>query len=238
MQHYINWRQTDWVQSLPLAEFAYNNGKHSGSKHTPFYLCYGHNPDFTVGPTKESQVPLADELADHLKLVQDEAKAALETANRSYASFYDRKRRKAPKIEIGSKVYLDSTNIQTQRPSEKLSHKRLGPYKVIEQIGKNSYKLELPKTMGIHPVFHVSLLFVKPKDDFHRENTPLPPIVTPEGEEEYEVEKILDSKKKGRKILYLVQWKGYVLRYQSYTVDMSYVARDCMRVFVPVDICS
>ncbi|KAJ1300254.1 hypothetical protein OPQ81_005083 [Rhizoctonia solani] len=209
LRHYINHRQTDWVASLPLAEFAYNNGKHSGSKHSPFYMCYGYNPDFTVGNTKQSHVPQADELADHLKQIHEEAKAALNIANRTYARYYNDKHREAPQIEVGSKVYLDGTNIKTQRSSKKLDHKRLGPYKVIKKIGKYTYQLELPKSMKIHPVFHVSLLFPKPDDEFKRDPIPLPPVVTPEGEEEYLVEKILDSRFKRKQLQYHVQWKGY-----------------------------
>ncbi|QRW25167.1 Retrotransposable element Tf2 protein [Rhizoctonia solani] len=67
--------------------------------------------------------------------------------------------------------------------------------------------------MRIHPVFHINLL-TKFHSDPHGQDPPQPaPIVTEEGEEEYEVEKILDSKwkeyRKARKLWYLVKWKGY-----------------------------
>ncbi|QRW22891.1 Transposon Tf2-7 polyprotein [Rhizoctonia solani] len=209
LRHYINYRQTDWVASLPLAEFSYNNGKHSGSKHSPFYMCYGYNPDFTVGNTKESHVPQADDLADFLKEIQAEAKAALEIAARQNAQYYDLNRREATKLEIGDKVYLNSTNIKTSRPSHKLEHKQLGPYKVLEKIGRNSYRLDLPKSMKVHPVFNIALLHKKPVDKYNRDPVPLPPVVTADGEEEYTVERILDSKKVGQQVKYLVKWKGY-----------------------------
>ncbi|CUA71329.1 Transposon Tf2-1 polyprotein [Rhizoctonia solani] len=166
LRHYINYRQTDWVATLPLAEFAYNNGKHSGLKHLPFYLCYGYNPDFTVGNTSDDKVPQANELATFLKEVQEEAKAALEIAQRQQAQYYDTKRHDATKLEVRDKVYLSSANVKTSRPSHKLEHKRLGPYKILEKAGKNSYKLELPKSMKIHPVFNVALLHKKPEDEY------------------------------------------------------------------------
>ncbi|KAF8753779.1 hypothetical protein RHS01_06730 [Rhizoctonia solani] len=67
--------------------------------------------------------------------------------------------------------------------------------------------------MRIHPVFHINLL-TKFHPDPHGRDPPQPaPIITEEGEEEYEVEKILDSKWNGRgktrKLWYLVKWKGY-----------------------------
>ena len=44
------------------------------------------------------------------------------------------------------------------RENHKLSAKYYGPYKVAARIGKVSYRLELPTTSKVHPIFHVSLL--------------------------------------------------------------------------------
>jgi hypothetical protein len=72
-------------------EFAYNNGVHAGSKHSLFYLCYGYNPDFTVGDTSEKTVPQADELAEFLKQNLEEAKAALTIAQDKQSYYYNLK---------------------------------------------------------------------------------------------------------------------------------------------------
>ena len=47
--------------------------------------------------------------------------------------------------------------------------------------------------MKVHPVFHTFLLHPKPVNDFQRDPVPPPAVVTKDGEEEYEVEEILDS---------------------------------------------
>jgi hypothetical protein len=91
-----------------------------------------------------------------------------------------------------------------------LDWKQLGPFTVIERIGTQAYRLDLPKSMKIHPVFHVSLL-----EPYKQSTIPgriveeLPPPVVVEDESEYEVEEILDSKISRRCLLYLVKWKGY-----------------------------
>ena len=67
------------------------------------------------------------------------------------------KHRKDVDYEIGDMVFLNSRNIKTQRPSKKLDDKMLGPFKIIAKVGR-AFRLELPRTMLIHNVFHPSLL--------------------------------------------------------------------------------
>jgi hypothetical protein len=73
------------------------------------------------------------------------------------------------------------------------------------------YQVEIPKRWKIHNVFHVNLIMPYKEMELHRPNfTQLPPDLM-KGEDEYEVEKIIDVKHKGRgcKLHYLVKWKGY-----------------------------
>ncbi len=57
----------------------------------------------------------------------------------------------------GEKVWLNIKYIKTKR-NKKLKIKFLGPFQVLHTVGKQVYKLELPKKWKIHDVFHVSLL--------------------------------------------------------------------------------
>jgi len=90
-----------------------------------------------------------------------------------------------------------------------LDWKRLGRFKVTKVISPYAYRLELPPSMRIHPVFHVSLLDHVASDPHPGQViTPAPPVVV-DGEEEWEVEEILDSKLYYRKLHYYVKWTGY-----------------------------
>ena len=55
-------------------------------------------------------------------------------------------------------VYLLRKNIKTTRPSNKLDHTKLGPYKIKKKLGPVTFELQVPKGIRIHLVFHISLL--------------------------------------------------------------------------------
>jgi len=119
----------------------------------------------------------------------------------------------APDFKIGDEVFVLSKFIKTTRPSKKLSEKYLGPYKIIGQPGSHSFTLHLPDSMrAIHPVYHVSMLEPSPPNTIPNRIQPPPPPVEVDGDLEYEIEEILDSKIDNRrrcKLLYLVRWTGY-----------------------------
>jgi hypothetical protein len=81
-----------------------------------------------------------------------------------------------------------------------------GPFPVKRRIGHLAYELELPPSMKVHPVFHTSLL--KPFHEARRYQPPAP-VLDVDGEEAWEVEAVVGSRKRGRKIEYLVRWKNY-----------------------------
>ncbi|QRV87030.1 Retrotransposable element Tf2 protein [Ceratobasidium sp. AG-Ba] len=209
LRHYVSHRQDDWVGLLPLAEFAYNNGTNASTGKTPFFANYGFHPKFAVGDKEGQGLMIADDHAEWLQKGYDELKAALTVSQERMKEYYDRKHRAPENIKVGDHVWLDNRNIQSQRPACKLSAKRIGPFKVLAKIGKHAFKLELPHTLKIHPVFPIALLSLKKEDPYGREPPQPPPEVTPEGDIEYEVEQVQDSRRHRGKIQYYVKWLGY-----------------------------
>jgi len=90
--------------------------------------------------------------------------------------------------------------------------RHLGPFRILEAVesGNLAFRLELLASMGrIHPVFHASLLEPYRASSWADRLQELPPPVEVEGELEYEVREILDSKMERRQLFYLVDWVGY-----------------------------
>jgi Chromo (CHRromatin Organisation MOdifier) domain len=125
--------------------------------------------------------------------------------------YYNRRREPAPEYTPGNKVYLDRSDIQTLRPSKKLAHRFLGPYVVEHRVGESAYRLRLPKSMShLHPIFPVVKLLTAPPD----------PVLV-DGEEEYEVEAVINSRLFRGRLQYLIQWKGYSYEHNSWEDAMD-----------------
>jgi len=69
--------------------------------------------------------------------------------------------------------------------------------------------LALPKQWKIHNAFHGSLLLPYHETKEHGHNFPEPVPELIEGQPEWEVEEILNSRRYRRKLQYLIKWKGY-----------------------------
>ena len=139
---FINQRQDDWDELLPIAEFQYNNHIHSATQNIPFLLDTGRIPHMGFEPDQcRSNLESVNEFKEWMENALKEAKAALAKSKDDMAKYYDWKRTPAPDYQPGDRVYLDTSDIQTIRPSKKLSHRRLGPFRVIKKVGNGAYQL-------------------------------------------------------------------------------------------------
>jgi len=137
----------------------------------------------------------------------EEAKSVIRKAQDDMKRYYDHRRTPAPVFNPGDKVFLDASDIRTMCPSQKLSHQRLDPFIVERRIRPTVYCLKLPHWMKqLHPVFNVVKLTPAPDNPIPGRKTmdhPLPIII--DGEVEWEVKEILDSRWHRRRFQYLVK---------------------------------
>lgn len=119
------------------------------------------------------------------------------------------KHRRPIDFGVGDKVWITTRHWKTDRPSRKLGNQMEGPFEILERVG-HSFRLRLPDSMKIHPVFHAEKLRKDPGNPLPRQANPEPPpLALDNGEEEYEVQSVLAVKLVRRSLKYQVQWKGW-----------------------------
>jgi transposase InsO family protein len=211
LRSFVNYEQDDWVNLLPMAEFAYNNSVTTATGLSPFYANYGFHPTAAnpsaIGPLN----PASTVYAHWMRSVQEDVAKALEAAQERMRRYADPQRKEPPTYHVGDLVMVNGKNIQTRRPSRKLDHKNHGPFQIEKVVSPLAVKLTLPRKWKIHDVFHVSL--VEPYRTGTRE-APDPSKILREADdiessEEYDVDEVMASIKRGRRILYLVKWLDY-----------------------------
>ena len=158
LRAFVNFKQNNWARLLPMAKFAYNNAKNSSIGRTPFELNCGYHAwvSFEEDTSPCSQLKSADELSaglrDLITVCRENLQHAQELQKRAHDNSFK------PRSYVPSdKVWLNNKYIKTKR-NRKLEAKFFGPFRVLDPVGKQAYKLKLPKRWKIHDVFHMLLL--------------------------------------------------------------------------------
>ena len=195
-----------WSSLIPIMEFCHNQRLHSTTKKLPFFLMMGYEPQDLPVVFNRTNMPTAEDRLHTLKEARNEAAAAHKLARQKMATCSTRG---FTLFNLGDKVWLDGWNLKTGLPYQKFTPKCFSPFKITKVLGPVSYRLQLPETWHIHPVFHAILLLSYLETAVHGLNYMRPPPDLIEGEEQYEVEAIQGHKRWGRGYRYLVKWENY-----------------------------
>ncbi|KAI0500013.1 hypothetical protein KFK09_018221 [Dendrobium nobile] len=151
-----------WEDHIPLIEFAYNNSFQSSIGMAPYEALYGRKCRTPLTPTSFGDrqalgATFADETAQKINLIRERLKAAQDRQQK----YYNQKHRFV-EFQVGDFVYVKVSpmkGVSRFGQVSKLSPRYVGPFEVLERIGKAAYKLLLSESMpDVHNVFHVSTL--------------------------------------------------------------------------------
>lgn len=205
-----------WPKLLIYVEIAMNSLKSTVTNQTPFDLLYinrcGDNQIQSLLKAASSDVEDVEDIEllaiERLKDAQDSLKKSHEISKQ----YYDSKHSKIKPFNVGDWAMIRLSLRPIKMAQTKLTEPLIGPYKVKESF-KRSVVLDLPANLKLHPRFSIQHLEHCPSptsDPFNRSLRP-PPIEVKEGEDAFEVDKIIGKRTFGRRkhIQYRVRWKGY-----------------------------
>ena len=188
LHFWVDHQQTNWHHYLPLAEFVHNLWKNELTGQSPFEILMGYSPRAEIFDVTLSIPTIALWLRDW-KRAREDAQKLMIKAQKKWTKGKELEQR----YKTGDQVWLEGRNLQIDQPSVKLAPKRHGPFKIRKVLSPITYQLELPLQWKIHNIFHADLLTPYHKTELYRPNFTKPPPDLINGEEEYEVEEILQS---------------------------------------------
>jgi len=155
---------------------------------------------------KKGKFEEVNKFVERMQEIQEEVKAALSKAQEDMKRYTDKHKGEVEEYKVGDLVLLSSKDLKYQmvgRRTEKLTERFVGPYKVKSIVSTNTIELELPSTVKIHLVVNVSRV-QRYTSQVEGQKKEMPQPVVIEGEEEWEVEKIMNKRQVRGRDKYLV----------------------------------
>ncbi|KAL1939365.1 hypothetical protein VTO73DRAFT_9921 [Trametes versicolor] len=207
--------QADWVDRVPMVEFAINSSVNASTGFAPFELNCGYVPRMATWDQGTSPFPGVQAFADRARMNLEKAHDAILQSRVAMTHHANRLRTDDEKpYMVGDLVYLSTRNLALPRNrARKLAPKYIGPYKVLRAHPEtSSYTLELPGELvrrRVHPTFHAALLKPHHESDASifpgREAKKFYDFGMPE-EQEWLVDEIAGHRWNGNSIEFLVRW--------------------------------
>ena len=143
-----------WEIILPTVELVINSLPNSSTGFSPFYLNYGYEPVTPIQLIRGDELAKMESVGSFAQRVASDWKLARENLERSVRlqqKYYDKKHRDVG-YKVGDLVLLSTRNLKLKGTPSKLQKRYVGPFRVIETIGQQAYRLALPEEWKIHPM--------------------------------------------------------------------------------------
>ena len=192
----------DWLDWLAIATAVHNNWKNSTTGLSPNQILLGIEPILHPSEHHRTNNKAMERRIERMEEAWEQATRAI-----------NRKAAITPpaQYKLEDQVWLKATHLKLPHQGSKLNPKWYGPFKILNVISSVAFKLDLPVSWTIHPIFHASLLTPYVKMCAHGPNYSQPPPDLIDDKEQYKVEQIRNHWHHGhfRMLQYLINWQGY-----------------------------
>lgn len=218
----------DWADILPLISMSLNSAPHTVTGESPFYVEHGrHNGtyyDLTLPLVQAGMQPM-----ELRKALQSSVKDSLEHARWVRALAINARRDLKTTFKAGDKVLVSQVALlepeERDRQFPKLRHKRTGPYEIKRMKSRNVAELKLPSSLRCHPTVNVChLLHYEDGSRLRGDTVAEPPIFKSSQGDFYQVERIINHRKRRGQTQFLVKWSGYDPSHNSYVLASDFAS--------------
>jgi transposase InsO family protein len=217
LRPFVNTFQDNWSSLIHIIDYAAASLPHDSTGLSPFQVELGYQPRMDIDWERP---PDKIKVSEHIEKARLDAQVHVKRIHQAWEwgrtamakaqeqqQVQANKHRRPVDFSVGDKVWVSTQNWTSERPSRKLSYQNEGPFEILEQVG-HSYRLRLPAGNQQDDVFAPNLLRKDPDDPLpgQHQDPPLPILYNQQPE--WEVDQILQSRKRSQRLQYQVRWVG------------------------------
>ncbi|MDA4119333.1 MAG: reverse transcriptase domain-containing protein [Thaumarchaeota archaeon] len=232
--------QDDWSELIHIIDYAAATLPQDSTGFSSFEVEFGYQPRSPIDwerPAEQIDVP------KNIQAAQKDARSHISRIHQVWkwcheaiAKSQERQSKQANKYrrpvdwDVGDKVWVSTKHWKSDRPSRKLGYQNEGPYEVVKRIG-HSFRLKLPGDSERHEDVPAEYLRRDPDNPLPGQHQEPPLPITYNTEPEWEVEKVLHSRRFRRRLQYQVKWEGLDHDPTYYNADNFKHAPQAIRTF-------